>query len=50
MGAEVRVKELGLEVPDYGPSTYWGATYGKMKPFHIKDKVLYQLTVLKPLK
>ena len=41
MGAEVRVKELGLEVPDYGPSTYWGATYGKMKPFHIKDKVLY---------
>ncbi|MDB3945274.1 RidA family protein [Gammaproteobacteria bacterium] len=41
MGAEVRVKELGLEVPDYGPSTYWGATYGKMRPFHIKDKVLY---------
>ena len=41
MGAEARVKELGLEVPDYGPSTYWGATYGKMKPFHIKDKVLY---------
>ena len=41
MGAEARVKELGLEVPDYGPSTYWGATYGKMKPFYIKDKVLY---------
>ena len=41
MGAEARVKELVLEVPDYGTSTYWGATYGKMKPFHIKDKVLY---------
>ena len=41
MGAEAKVKELGLEVPDYGPTTYYGATYGKMKPFHIQEKVLY---------
>lgn len=40
MGAEARVKELGLEVPDYGPTTYYGATYGKMKPFHIQGRMI----------
>ena len=25
---------MGIELPDFGPRTYYGANYGKMKPFH----------------
>jgi enamine deaminase RidA (YjgF/YER057c/UK114 family) len=39
---EARVRELGLEIPDYGAGGYYGAdTYGSMKPHHIVGNVLY---------
>jgi enamine deaminase RidA (YjgF/YER057c/UK114 family) len=34
MGIEEKLKQMGIELPDFGPQTYYGATYGKMKPFH----------------
>lgn len=33
VGAEARVRELGLEIPDYANPPY-GRRYGPMKPFH----------------
>ncbi|MFT4307628.1 MAG: RidA family protein [Microbacterium sp.] len=33
MGAEAKVRELGLEIPDYADPPF-GARYGRMKPFH----------------
>lgn len=33
MGAEQRVRDLGLEIPDYSNPPY-GRRYGPMKPFH----------------
>jgi len=41
MRIEKRIAELGIELPDFGPTTYYGASYGKMKPCHLKDGVLY---------
>jgi enamine deaminase RidA (YjgF/YER057c/UK114 family) len=34
MKVEERLRQLGIELPDFGPHTYYGANYGKMKPFH----------------
>jgi enamine deaminase RidA (YjgF/YER057c/UK114 family) len=34
MNIEQKLQEMGIELPDFGPSTYYGANYGKMKPFH----------------
>src|SRR5262245_39520936 len=31
METERRLRELGIELPDFGPATYYGAGYGKMK-------------------
>lgn len=40
--AEQRVRELGLEIPDFAVTGYYGAdTYGSMKPHHIVGNVLY---------
>lgn len=36
-----RLRELGIELPDFGPTTYYGATYGKMKPFHQTGNLLF---------
>lgn len=37
--AEQRVRELGLEIPDYSNPPF-GRRYGKMKPFHLSGKTL----------
>jgi enamine deaminase RidA (YjgF/YER057c/UK114 family) len=34
MRIEEKLKEMGIELPDFGAQTYYGASYGKMKPFH----------------
>ena len=34
MKIERKLHQLGIELPDFGPKTYYGANYGKMKPFH----------------
>jgi enamine deaminase RidA (YjgF/YER057c/UK114 family) len=34
MNIERKLQQLGIELPDFGPNTYYGANYGKMKPFH----------------
>jgi enamine deaminase RidA (YjgF/YER057c/UK114 family) len=41
MDTETRIAELGLELPDFGPATYYGATYGKMKPYHRVGNILF---------
>ena len=42
MTIERRLRELGIELPDFGNETYYGATtYGSMKPFHIIGNVLH---------
>lgn len=41
MRIEKRLIELGIELPDFTDGTYYGTTYGKMKPHHIVGRVLY---------
>ena len=41
MEAERKLREIGIELPDFGPTTYYGATYGKMKPFHRTGNFLF---------
>jgi enamine deaminase RidA (YjgF/YER057c/UK114 family) len=42
MNVERRLRELGIELPDFGDETYYGTTtYGSMKPFHIIGNVLH---------
>jgi len=41
METERRLRELGIELPDFGPETYYGAGYGKMKPFHRTGSLLF---------
>lgn len=39
--AEQRVKELGLEIPDYTDGSYHGLNYGSMKAFHRTGSLLF---------
>jgi hypothetical protein len=39
--AEARVRDLGLDVPDFSTDPYTGLQYGAVKPHHIVDRVLY---------
>jgi hypothetical protein len=41
MEAEARVRELGLEIPDYSETPYYGPQYGSMKAHHQVGTVLY---------
>lgn len=41
MKIEKRLQDLGIELPDFGTTTYYGATYGKMKPYHLSGNVLH---------
>ncbi len=41
MGAEARVTELGLELPDYSVRPYYGMNYGSMKPHHQVGSLLF---------
>ena len=38
---EARVKELGLEIPDYGDTPYYGPSYGSMKAHHQVGSLLF---------
>jgi hypothetical protein len=40
MKIEEKLKQMGIELPDFGPRTYYGASYGKMKPFHSMGSLL----------
>ncbi len=41
MNIEKRLEELGIKLPDVRDETYYGATYGKMTPFHRVGNVLH---------
>ena len=41
METEARVAELGLALPDFGAASYYGASYGKMKPYHRVGSILF---------
>jgi enamine deaminase RidA (YjgF/YER057c/UK114 family) len=34
MKIETKLKQMNIELPDFGAQTYYGANYGKMKPYH----------------
>lgn len=38
---EERIRELGLEVPDFGAQPYTGLKYGSVKSHHIVGRVLF---------
>lgn len=41
MDHEARARELGLEMPDYGVSAYYGPSYGSMKAHHQVGSLLF---------
>lgn len=41
MQAEQRLREMGIDLPDYNEIPFSGTAYGKMKPYHVLGKVLY---------
>ena len=41
MNIEKKLEAMGIELPDFGPECYYGATYGKMKPYHLIGNVLH---------
>lgn len=41
MSIERRIAELGLDLPLFGGDSYYGADYGKMKPYHRIGSLLF---------
>ena len=41
MKIEQRLERLGITLPETAGGSYYGAGYGKMKPFHIVGRVLH---------
>jgi len=41
MGAEQRIVELGIVVPEFGGAGYYGEHYGRMRPFRFTGNVLH---------
>ena len=41
MTIEERLGKLDVELPDFGGPSYYGATYGKMKPYHRVGNILF---------
>jgi enamine deaminase RidA (YjgF/YER057c/UK114 family) len=41
MNVNARVEELGLELPDYSVTPYYGPNYGSMKPHHQVGSLLF---------
>ena len=41
METEKRLADFGIELPDFGAATYYGSTYGKMKPYHRCGNILF---------
>src|SRR5690242_8821851 len=37
---ETKLKQMGIALPDFGGASYYGANYGKMKPFHRTGSLL----------
>jgi hypothetical protein len=40
MAIEEKLKQMGIELPSFGAQSYYGANYGKMKPFHRTGNLL----------
>ena len=40
MQIEKKLKDMGIVLPNFGSETYYGANYGKMKPFHRSGSLL----------
>jgi hypothetical protein len=40
MTIEEKLKQMGIELPSFGAQSYYGANYGKMKPFHRTGNLL----------
>lgn len=41
MEIERKLARMGIELPDFGGATYYGASYGKMKPYHRTGDLLF---------
>jgi enamine deaminase RidA (YjgF/YER057c/UK114 family) len=41
MKVERNLAKMGIELPDFGRATYYGTSYGKMKPFHRTGKLVF---------
>lgn len=41
MEIERRLAQLGIELPDFGGATYYGVSYGRMKPYHRTGPLLF---------
>ena len=41
MSVEKRLEQLGITLPEWKGESYDGQNYGRMKPFHIVDKMLF---------
>jgi enamine deaminase RidA (YjgF/YER057c/UK114 family) len=41
MRIERKLTRMGIAIPDFGRASYYGATYGKMKPYHRTGKLLF---------
>ncbi|MBI3456873.1 MAG: RidA family protein [Candidatus Rokubacteria bacterium] len=41
MEIERELAQMGIELPGFGGTTYYGASYGKMKPYHRTGHLLF---------
>lgn len=41
MRIEKKIAALGIGLPEFSGTSYYGASYGKMKPFHLLGNVLH---------
>lgn len=41
MEIERKLAQMGIELPDFGAKTYYGVSYGKMKPYHRTGRLLF---------
>lgn len=41
MTPEARALQMGLDIPDFTRTGYYGADYGSMKPFHLAGSLLF---------
>ena len=40
MNIEKKLEEMGIDLPDFGSTTFPGTSYGKIKPYHLVGNVL----------
>ncbi len=41
MKVERKLRAMGIVLPDFGRTTYYGASYGQMKPFHRSGRLVF---------